>query len=304
MLSMLTKELIMTDHRRNDLPTGILLATDLSSRSDRALDRAIQLAEEWSAELHVVHAVSIPSSPAPRTMWDAPWREFDDPREVAEHRLRNELGPLADRVKLRVHVEQGQAGDTILSLAERNDCGIIVTGVARNETLGRAILGDTVDYLARKATVPLLVVRNRTHGPYGQVVVATDFSPASAEALHAARTLFGRAQFYLLHGYHIPFSGILMNDTVKAEFKELGERAAGEFLRSQELPGDFPRTIEEGAPEELLANDPAFDQALIAIGSHGASAVTTIFLGSTASRILNRTSGDVLVVPFTKREGA
>ena len=38
-------------------PRKILCATDLTPSSDRALDRAIQLAGEWNASLLVVHIV-------------------------------------------------------------------------------------------------------------------------------------------------------------------------------------------------------------------------------------------------------
>jgi len=38
-------------------PKKVLLATDLSARSDRALDRATQLARQWDAGLVVVHAL-------------------------------------------------------------------------------------------------------------------------------------------------------------------------------------------------------------------------------------------------------
>ncbi len=41
-------------------PKRILLATDLSARGDRALDRATQLASLWGAELAVVHALEGP----------------------------------------------------------------------------------------------------------------------------------------------------------------------------------------------------------------------------------------------------
>lgn len=36
---------------------NLLLATDLSSRCDRASDRAAQLAQAWSAKLLVLHAI-------------------------------------------------------------------------------------------------------------------------------------------------------------------------------------------------------------------------------------------------------
>src|SRR5688572_30512216 len=46
-------------------PSRILLATDLTSRCDRALDRAVQLAREWDAQLHVLHAIESQPPAAP-----------------------------------------------------------------------------------------------------------------------------------------------------------------------------------------------------------------------------------------------
>lgn len=44
-------------------PRSILLATDLTSRCDRAFDRAARLARQWNAPLHVLHAIeSLPPS--------------------------------------------------------------------------------------------------------------------------------------------------------------------------------------------------------------------------------------------------
>ena len=42
-------------------PKRIMLATDLSSRGDRALNRAIQLANTWQAELLIVYALEAES---------------------------------------------------------------------------------------------------------------------------------------------------------------------------------------------------------------------------------------------------
>jgi nucleotide-binding universal stress UspA family protein len=222
----------MTNSDRAASPGNVLLATDLSSRSDRALDRAGQLASEWNARLHVVHAlVQNTNSVAAGLAPDACWTEPGDPREQAERRLRNDLGPLMEKLQPSIHIEQGTPGQAILDIAGKQDCGLIVTGVARDETLGRMLLGDTVDFLARKASVPVLVVRKRPSGPYSRVVAATDFSSASAEAVKAARTLFPQSSLTLLHAYHIPFSGILMNDSIRAEFQDLGEQATGFFRK-------------------------------------------------------------------------
>jgi nucleotide-binding universal stress UspA family protein len=295
----------MTNTESAAPPGNILLATDLSSRSDRALDRASQLASEWNARLHVVHALAPDTSAvaaglAPETCWSGP----GNPREQAERRLRKDLGPLMEKLHPHIHIERGTPGQAILDIEKKQDCGVIVTGVARDESLGRMLLGDTVDFLARKANVPVLVVRKRPSGPYTRVIAATDFSPASAEAVKAARGLFPGAGLTLLHAYHIPFSGILMNDGIRAEFQELGEQATSEFLRSQGLPEDMPHIVEQGAPDEVVARHADAQGSLIVVGSHGASGLAGILLGSTARQILNRTDGDVLLVPFTRRESA
>ena len=51
-------------------PQKIMLATDLTPVGDRAFDRAVQLAEQWDAELVVCHVVE---SSAVR-----PWRSVSD----------------------------------------------------------------------------------------------------------------------------------------------------------------------------------------------------------------------------------
>lgn len=47
----------MSDTAPSTTRPRILLATDLSSRTDRALDRAAQLARQWGGELLVCHAL-------------------------------------------------------------------------------------------------------------------------------------------------------------------------------------------------------------------------------------------------------
>jgi nucleotide-binding universal stress UspA family protein len=293
----------MTNTDRAIPPANILLATDLSSRSDRALDRAGQLASEWNAQLHVVHALAQNTSAVAAGLApDDCWTEPVIPRDQAERRLRNDLGPLMEKLQPHIHIERSNPGEAILDIADKQDCGLIVTGVARDESLGRMLLGDTVDFLARNASVPVLVVRKRPSGPYTRVIAATDFSPASAEAVKAAGRLFPDSGLTLLHAYHIPFSGILMNDSIRAEFQDLGEQATAEFLRSQGLPADMPHIVEQGAPEQVVARHADPEGSLIVVGSHGASGLASILLGNTARQILNRTDGDVLLVPFTRRE--
>ena len=75
-------------------PKKILLATDLSARSDRALDRAVQLARQWNSILIVVHALEKPPLNPPwwSQLEETPsWRRPPDPAKEIEEQIRREL---------------------------------------------------------------------------------------------------------------------------------------------------------------------------------------------------------------------
>jgi nucleotide-binding universal stress UspA family protein len=97
-------------------------------------------------------------------------------------------------VEIDIMVERGEPATRILDVIERLGCECVVTGVARDETLGRLLLGTTVETLTRQANVPVLVVKSRPRTPYRNVVVATDFSEGSRCALEAALALLPTAQ--------------------------------------------------------------------------------------------------------------
>src|SRR3546814_7254277 len=78
-------------------PHSILLATDLSHRCDRALDRAVQLAQQWSARLLVVHAVEkeVDESYSLHSIYDVPsWRRPADPEGTRSEEHTSELQSL------------------------------------------------------------------------------------------------------------------------------------------------------------------------------------------------------------------
>ncbi|MSO73848.1 MAG: universal stress protein, partial [Alphaproteobacteria bacterium] len=91
----------MTRASKLTVPKRLLLATDLSSRGDRALVRAIELASRWRAELHVVNALE-------NELLPEPYRK----REIAERQAEAKalLAPLIKRsAKTQVHIVVGGA---------------------------------------------------------------------------------------------------------------------------------------------------------------------------------------------------
>jgi len=282
-------------------PEAILLATDLSARCDRALDRAVSLAGEWQARLTALHVMEEPAPGALVGGTPVPsWRRARDPQRVAEARIRSELREVAP--DLTVVIDRGDAADAILRTAEACHCGLVVAGVARDEALGRLALGSTVARLVRRSAVPVLVVRERGHRPYRRVVVATDFSESSRHALEAAVRFFPHRAVTLFNAYDAPMAGLASDAAAfRDQFRAGAARDGEAFLKSADLGGwhgSKPRVlIEHGEPDRILYDYASEEDVdLVALGTHGRSALFEVLIGGVAQRLLATLPCDTLVV--------
>jgi nucleotide-binding universal stress UspA family protein len=278
-------------------PRTIVLATDLSHRCDRALDRATMLAAGWRARLVALH---VTEHPEPVT--DLPsWRRQPDGLQAARQRILADLQG-AEAVDVEVQVERGDPATRIVEVAERVHGDLIVTGVARDETLGRILLGTTVEKLMRTAAMPVLVVKSRPRAPYGNVVVATDFSPGSRQALEATLALLPDARVTLFHAFTVPYEE-RSSDRMAA--REAAARAAE--AEAQAFLADTPAVAASGRPVATLCEHgdpgPLLDDLvhargvdLVVVGTEGRSGLAGMLLGSVARRLLGGLSVDVLVV--------
>jgi nucleotide-binding universal stress UspA family protein len=289
---------------QGSFPKHIALATDLSNRCDRALDRALLVARAWQAGLTVIHALE-PSAEVPpfgRLNELPSWRRPVDPVRKARDRIYRDLVREDPSIDLAVHVETGAPAQIVLDAARRSGAELIVTGVARDELLARIFLGDTVDRLIRRSTVPILIVRDRAFEPYHNMVVATDFSESSRVALETALRFFPQADLSLFHAYDVPFAGYLGRLEVEKQFEDYGKDAADKFLAeagmAPEAARRVGRMIEHGVPEALLRDYAENSRRhLTVVGTHGGGMLYEVLIGSTARKIIDAVPGDVLLVP-------
>lgn len=279
-------------------PRRILLATDLSCRCDRALDRAVALAEQWAAELV---AVTVAETTGTDMLDERPrkWRRQADRTERMRWRLARDVGGKA--ANIRTIVAEGETASAISAIAQREQCDLIVTGFGQDATLGRIFLGGTVDRLARETRIPILVVRERTAGEYARVLATTDASEESLEALRVASALFPAAALTLFHAFDYPYSS-LIDDRDFSHETALKEAELNQLLQS----GTFQRdTLKQGvktvarfgSPEALLPDyveDHCID--LTVVGSNGHGALFDALIGSTHRKLLDTLEGDILIV--------
>lgn len=279
-------------------PRRLLLASDLSARCDRALDRGAQLAGAWRAELLVLNVAAAPQAPDLALAWAAGGGDAAAQQHAARQ-LQADVAALDVPVQLRVR--RGDVADAIRNEAASSGSGLVIAGMARDEPFGRFLVGSTVHKLARTLASPLLVVRRRCRGPYRRVLVATDFSPASRHALELAGRLFTDHDLTLYHAYAVPYARLTDQpgrDPVRQQIED-GECAA--FLADCDLEPEVRsrlRVVLEGKGLEMALGRYARDHDidLVVLGTQGRTGLMNLLLGSAAARLLAWLPCDALIV--------
>lgn len=288
----------MNDSIDASLPRKLLLATDLSARCDRPLERARQLAAQWNASLDLLTVREGPQVPAEVVQWLAgpeasTEAEFDARRDIAR-----EFEGCGFPVSL--HFADGDVADAVQQAATRLDSALVIAGAARVNTLGEMFLGSAVERLARNLGRPLLVVRQRARTPYRRILVPTDFSAAARLALATAARLFPDAQLIVFHA-HEPGLETLA-DATPAPAADGGLRLRCErFLDDCGLPPQVRARIAidsaPGAPEASTARyvrEHAVDLAVL--GLHSQAGMLRLFIGSKGEQLLRSLDCDTLLV--------
>ena len=128
----------------------ILMATDLTARSDRALARAVGLAREHGSALTIVHVVDD----------DLPALLAEAQAQAATDSVRAQLASLApgDDTPVSTEVVSGRAYVGILDLAAQYDADLIVLGMHRADSFKDMFRGTTAERVIRAGSAPVLLV--------------------------------------------------------------------------------------------------------------------------------------------------
>lgn len=136
----------------------ILIATDGSEYTKKAVDYGIDLANNTGAELHAIYVIDT--------------RAYDSiplsaPLEYAYSLLRQEgdkaIKYVADRAEaegLEVEgiITEGHPADEIIKYAENNSIDLIVMGTLGKSGLDRFLLGNVADKVIRSSKIPVIAV--------------------------------------------------------------------------------------------------------------------------------------------------
>ncbi|NBB68769.1 MAG: universal stress protein [Alphaproteobacteria bacterium] len=276
----------------------LLMATDLSARSERALERAMALARERDATLVVVHVVDeeLPSALAET--------QADEARRL----LRARCDGLAEGAgaKVTVDVVRGRPYAAIRAAATRHGAELVVLGSHRHDLWRDMFRGTTAERVVRTCAVPVLLVREPVDGPYRRVLAAVDFSVFARRAVEFTLAFLPNAEVELIHAFNVPFGGFLSGEDTRdqmvaeidARFRKLlDEEMAGFLAHLDDAARHLHCVMQEGGVREVItARVQQTAPDLLVIGTHGKSGLAHAFLGSVAEDLLRNPPCDVLTV--------
>ncbi len=283
----------------------ILWPTDFSQGADQAFPHAAALASWHEAELHVLNVTedrSKGSSNADFPVSEATLSgllsvEGEPPQHV-------DLDALTLVQEQREHTSPPEA---IVEYAEDLDIDLVVAGTHGRRGLQRLLIGSVAEEVLRTAPCPVLTVRtgDDTAPAWGvrNILVPTDFSDASLEALRHAKELaltYG-AQITLLHAveevvypsaYGVEpanLPGPQVIDRVEDSLADLARTEIGyEHVVVQANVGYAPSTILDYAETNEVD--------LVVIATHGRTGLERMLLGSVAERVVRRSPAPVFTV--------
>jgi nucleotide-binding universal stress UspA family protein len=137
----------------------VLVACDFSPDSQRALTYGLSLAQEYEAELHLIHVLPPHSQVSTAEIAFLP--------VDAECRFEETARKLQSVVPKETYlwcavkqaVREGYADKEVLDYAKENDIDLICMGASGAGSRIQEMLGSTVDRVLRQAPCPVLIVR-------------------------------------------------------------------------------------------------------------------------------------------------
>jgi nucleotide-binding universal stress UspA family protein len=270
----------------------ILVATDMSARSDRAVRRGVKLAAAHNATLAVL---SVVDDAGP----DALTAQIVTQTSAELHRF---VASLPGGDAHQVMVLAGDPTGTILERVRVMAPDLLILGCHRDRPFRDMIRETTAERLVRLTSCPVLMIVDRVDRPYDRIIAATDFSPAAAAAITLAHDLAPAASIAPVHAFHVPYGGILSHvgggvEDIVASFRAEAEAADAAWRKGFTLPDACSATkILPGSPLEVLSTETrASDAALLCSGAHGRAGQTRALLGSVATDLMRIPPCDLLI---------
>ncbi len=299
---------------------NVLIPTDFSACADHALSHAVEVADRFDAQLHILHVVN-ELDPDWYGITDAQERAVklrDQIKSEARERL-EDLAPGKDLHDLETIISlqlSFDVADSINEYVQEREIDLVVMGTHGRQGIDRLMLGNVANKIIRHAPCPVMTIREEVPWTeeeeevvYNDILAPIDFSDHSREALRVSKSFAHRYEARLHQLFvaeqrtvptfsdtGIPGVGVVeMDPEILANAEEglqkLSENVGGPEVKSayHVREGDVSRDIVDFAETNGVN--------LIVMATRGLTGVNRFLLGSNTERIIRVAPCPVLTIP-------
>jgi nucleotide-binding universal stress UspA family protein len=271
----------------------IVVATDLSGRSEAALEYARKLATAYGARIVLAHGIDPMEYAQVDTVPDGVLSGLTGQARAVLDKLSGDL--LQEGIHSHSEIRQGAVAQMLLDVVRQYEAGLIVIGTKGMEGAGPVIVGAIAEELVRLSPCPVLAVAADWNAgafrptPGGPVLLAMERNEASSAAVAAACSLaktFERP-LLLLHARTAAEVAAFLNPC-GTTLEEFGVQCRGQFpIRS---------LVKDGNPVDAIVEAIAQNHPCILVAGVKRTSGTPGPHG-TAFGLLARSRVPVLCVP-------
>lgn len=293
---------------------NILAVIDPSTENQKALKRAIELADKTKAQVTAFLSI-FDFSYEMSTMLSSEERDSMrgsvlDGRKKWIQSMIDEVAPHDFDIDIKV-IWHNRPFEAIIEQVLHNGFDLVVKGTHQHDKLKSVIFTPTDWHILRKCPCPVLLVKDHSWPENGNVLAAIHVGSdeeehqslndkITEEAKHLAGLI--HSNVHLVNSFpgtpvniaiEIPeFNAVEYNDSMKQHHLDAMQSHAERFSI------DIKNThVVEGLPEDVIDNlSSELDAELVILGTIGRTGISAALIGNTAEHVIDRLNCDVLAL--------
>ena len=276
----------------------VLLATDFSETAEKLIECLEDFKKIGIDEILLTHIVDVRKSGGSAV-------SFKKNNEKKLSKVKKTVEALDFKASIRVEI--GHPDNEIISIAEEENCDLILMASHGGGIIKQIFLGSTTYNVMRKTTIPIFIEKYKNiesenfeiacRHKLDSVLLPIDFSDCTEDVLGMIKKMNYRSEEIILASI-IESSDNLeeLNEqkvTAEAKLEEISEE-----LSKNNVSNEISIEVRNGAASQnIIEIAEEKDAGLIIMSTRGSGFMEGILVGSTADEVARRSPVPVLLVP-------
>jgi nucleotide-binding universal stress UspA family protein len=267
----------------------ILIPTDFSKYADLAIEAGAQIAQKNNAEIVLIHMLELPGQSN-----DALTGETSIPaimlfKNKADETLKDiKNRPYLKGIPIKEVVLLDNASRGITNYSNQNDIDLIIMGSHGSSGFEEIFVGTNTEKVVRLSNTPVLIIKNKIDKlDIKKIVFASDFSK------EIKKPFLELLKFVNFFNAKLKLVMICTPNSFKSTSS--AQKIMKEFVAEFDMPDYSIEIYNDTNIEKGITNYADAKEAdLIALCTHGRTALTHFFNGSISEDLVNHTSRPVI----------